>query len=148
MRPMLTGCAVAVALLLVPADLDATPTAALRTGRINVTATLVHIASRAVGARGRQSNASEQSWRITDRYGHHIGHWYMQCRWIVPRARLCYGEIQLPLGKLTVSGSSDTAFEGEFVVTGGTRRYRGAGGNMLFTAIGLRKSVLLITVTT
>lgn len=121
--------------------------ASTRTGRINVTATLTHASSREAGPAGRQSNASEQAWRITDQYGHRIGRMLLQCRWIVARARFCAGEIAMPLGKITVAGASPTAFEGEFAVTGGTGVYRGGGGVMLFTAIGLRKQVLLVTIT-
>lgn len=121
-------------------------TAPTRTGQINVTATLAYSTARALGPAGRQSDAIEQSWRINDRAGTRIGRMLVQCRWIRPRARLCSGEIAMPLGKLTFLGSSLTPFEGEYAVTGGTGAYRSAGGVMLFTAIGLRKTVLLITV--
>jgi len=117
------------------------------TGRINVTATLSHASSRESGPPGRQSNATEQTWRLTDSHGNTIGRMLLQCRWIVARARFCTGEIQMPRGKITVSGSSPTVFEGEFAVTGGTGAYRGGGGVMLFTAIGIRKQVLLLTIT-
>jgi hypothetical protein len=116
------------------------------TGQINVTATLIKATGRQVGKPGRQSNALEQSWRITDRNGTTIGRMLQQCRWITRNARLCSGELNLTRGKLTYLGSSPTAFEGEYAVTGGTGTYRSAGGVMLFTAIGLRKTVLLITV--
>lgn len=116
------------------------------TGRINVTATLVHNVGRRLGPRGRQSNALEQSWRITDSHGRHIGHELLACRWVVSNGRLCQGEITMPLGKITFAGSSPTSFQGEYAVTGGTGVYRGAGGNLLFVAIGLRKNVLLITI--
>lgn len=115
-------------------------------GQINVTATLAHANSRAVGVPGRQSNASELSWRVNDRNGTRIGVMIQQCRWITPRARLCQGELNLTRGKLTFLGSSPTPFEGEYAVTGGTGAYRSAGGVMLFNAIGLRKTVLHITV--
>jgi len=118
------------------------------TGRINVTATLAHASSREVGRPGTQSNASEQSWRVTDSHGRTIGRMLMQCRWITPRARLCQAEVELPRGKIVAVGSSTTPFEGEYAVTGGTGRYQGGGGVMTFTAIGLRKQILLITITT
>lgn len=117
-------------------------------GRINITATLTHGTARAVGAPGRASNASEQAWRLTDRYGRQIGRMLLQCRWILSRARFCNGEIALPRGKITVAGSSETTFDGEWAVTGGTGTYAAGGGVMLFTAIGLRKNVLLITIQT
>ena len=116
------------------------------TGRINVTATLAEAHGHADGVRGRQSDASYQSWRITDRSGTRIGRMLMRCRWVTARARMCDGELAMPLGKLTFLGASPTRFEGEYAVTGGTGAYRSAGGVMLWTAIGLRKSVLLITI--
>lgn len=120
--------------------------APIRKGQINVTATLAVSSTRAVGPPGRRGDPIEQSWRITDRNGRRIGRMLQQCRWVLTGARLCSGELALPLGKLTYAGSSPTPFEGEYAVTGGTGVYRSAGGVMLFTAIGLRKTVLFITV--
>lgn len=118
------------------------------TGRINMTATLTHLSSREVGRPGTQSNASEQAWRLNDRYGRRIGRMLMHCRWILPRARLCQVEIALPLGKIIAAGSSASPFDGEFAITGGTGRYRAAGGVMLFQAIGFKKQVLLLRIST
>lgn len=118
------------------------------TGRINVTGTLVYSAGIAAGSPGRGGDATTQAWRVSDKFGRRIGRWVVLCRWVLPRSRLCSGELSMPLGKLTVAGSSSTPFEGEYAVTGGTGSYRDAGGVMLFTATGLRKSVLLITITT
>lgn len=123
-------------------------TTVAETGRINVTATLTHKTVREAGPDGRQSNASEQAWRITDKFGTTVGRMLMTCRWVVARARLCSGEITMPRGKITFLGSSATQFEGEYAVTGGTRAYSSGGGVMLFTAIGLRKTILLVTITT
>ena len=115
-------------------------------GQINVTATLVKATGRQLGRPGRTSDAIDQTWRITERHGRPIGRMLQHCRWLTSAARLCYGELGLPRGKITFLGSSASRFEGEYAVTGGTGAYRSAGGVMLFTAIGLRKTVLLITV--
>lgn len=138
----------ALTILLLPAvrEVNAARAAPLATGRINVTATLAGQVSHALSPRGRRGNNVEQSWHITDSHGRHIGHMLLNCRWVLRQAMLCFGEITMPLGKIVVAGSSPTRFEGEYAVTGGTGVYRGAGGNMLFTAISLRKNVLLITV--
>ena len=116
------------------------------TGQINVTATLVKATGLRLGRPGRASDAIDQTWRITERHGRPIGVMLQHCRWTTSTARLCYGELALPRGKVTFLGSSPSRFEGEYAVTGGTGAYRSAGGVMLFTAIGLRKTVLLITV--
>lgn len=113
-------------------------------GPINVTLTLTHISSRAVGHPGRISNASEQAWRITSRSGHTIGRMLQQCRWILRHARLCQTEVTLPRGKIVAFGSSPTRFESEYAVTGGTGIYENAGGVMFINSIGLTKSVMLI----
>ena len=139
---------VAAALMIMFGRWDRGSAAPTAVGRINVTATLVKATARPVAPPGRRGNASEQAWRITDRHGTTIGRLLLQCRWITSRARLCYGTLRMPLGQITVSGSSSTSFEGVYAVTGGTGVYQGAGGDMQFFAVGLRKNVLLVTVTT
>jgi hypothetical protein len=47
-----------------------------------------------------------------------------------------------------VQGASPSSFVGEYAVTGGTGIYVSGGGSMRFSAIGERKSVLLVTITT
>jgi hypothetical protein len=116
------------------------------TGQINVTATLVKAHGVPIGRPGRQSDLILQSWRINDRVGTVIGRMVQQCRWVTRIARLCLGELALPRGKIMFQGSSPSRFDGEYAVTGGTGAYQSAGGVMLYTAIGLRKTVLLITV--
>lgn len=115
-------------------------------GRINVTATLVYSQYRYVRPPGRQSDAVEQSWEISDRYGHRIGRMLSLCRWLRPQARFCQNEIQMPQGKVVAAGSSLTPFDGSYAVTGGTGRYSEARGVMLFSAIGIRKTILLVTI--
>lgn len=121
-------------------------TAPTATGQINVTARIVKAHGRQLGPPGRVSDAIDQKWQVNDRYGRPIGQMLQQCRWITRLARLCSGELVMPLGKITYLGSSPSRLEGEYAVTGGTGAYRSAGGVMLFRAIGLRKTVLLITV--
>lgn len=140
----LIGLAVAVFSVGIVLRAQAAPTA---TGRINVTATLTSAVARELGRPGRRSNATEQAWRITNRYGKTVGRMLLGCRWIVPRARMCVAELQMPLGKIVAAGSSPTPFEGEYAVVGGTGVYRGGGGSMLFIATGLHKQVLLVTIT-
>ena len=117
-------------------------------GQINVTATLTHTSGAKLGPFGRAGDTQRQRWRLSDRFGRSIGRMYFSCTWVVSQARLCTVEIQMPQGKITAAGSSPTVFEGEYAVTGGTGRYRGGGGVMLYQAIGLRKSVLRVEVTT
>lgn len=135
-----------VAVVVIVVAVGVATSAPTATGQINVTATLTKATGRAVAPPGRQSNAVEQSWRITDRNGRAIGRMLQQCRWVTRNARVCQGELALPRGKVVFLGSSASPLEGQFAVTGGTGVYRSAGGVMLFTAIGLRKTVLLITV--
>ena len=125
---------------------DVTSTAA--TAPINVTATLATSRTVVLPPAGRRSDAILQSWRLNDRQGTRIGRMLLNCRWVLRRARFCTAELQMPLGKIQVQGSSPTRFSGEYAVVGGTGRYSSGGGNMRFTAIGARKSVLLVTITT
>lgn len=136
---------VLLALLIVP-NTGSAPSVALKRGEINVTGTLVHAGGRASGTRGRQSDGVEMAWRINDRFGRKLGRMLLTCRWVVARARLCVGEIKLPLGKITVAGSSPTAFSGEYAVTGGTDAYFGSGGEMYWETTGFRKAVLIISI--
>lgn len=133
-------------LLAVLAVLAVTETASA--AQINVTATLTASHIVALPPPGRSGDMQRQRWRLTDRYGRTIGRMYHTCAWVVVTARLCVAELQLPRGKVMAAGSSPTMFEGEYAVTGGTGLYRAGGGVMVFTAIGLRKQVLRVEVTT
>lgn len=117
-------------------------------GPINVTATLAHSHSRELGQPGRVTNSLQEQWRLADRYGRPVGEMLLACRWITARQRYCGGVIRMPLGDLTLQGSSPTRLSGLFAVTGGTEYYRAVRGQMRFTLIGLHKLVLYITVTT
>lgn len=147
-REQLTMLGVAVLLLAALAIGLAWPGRAAVPGVINVTATRTYSAYHYVPPHGRQSDSQEEAWRITNHDGHTVGRMIMRCRWVVRAARLCNGELLMPLGKITFNGSSPTAFEAEYAVTGGTDAYLGVGGVMRFTAIGQRKNALLVTVTT
>lgn len=52
----------------------------------------------------------------------------------------------MPLGKISVSGTSPTRDLGVYSVVGGTGRYVGAQGELTFRAIGFRKLVVSISV--
>ena len=135
-----------VVMLVMVSDKALTSTGA--TGQINVTATLSSSTIALLPPVGRRGDLHYQRWRLTDRFGRHIGRMYFSCAWVVVQARLCLVEIQMPQGKIVAAGSSPTILRGEFAVTGGTGRYRGGGGIMQFTAVGLGKQVLRVEVTT
>lgn len=117
-------------------------------GPINITAALSHSHSRGLGKPGRVQNSLQEQWLLSDRHGTRIGEMLLACRWVTERQRYCGGVLRLPLGDLTIQGSSPTRLEGLYAVTGGTRFYSGAGGQLGFVLVGLRKLVLYITVTT
>lgn len=121
--------------------------AGARVGPIVVTATLTNATARPLGPVGKQSDATEQKFRVNDRNGRPIGSLLLACRWVTTRARLCNGELRMPLGKITVAGSSFTPLDGQYAVTGGTGLYDNAGGAMEFTSIGRGKLVVLVTLT-
>jgi hypothetical protein len=50
----------------------------------------------------------------------------------------------MPLGNIAVLGASRTALLGQFSVVGGTGRYVGAAGAMMFHATGRNRYVLSI----
>ncbi len=145
---------VALLLIVTVAVARSAPKAAVRvTGEINVTGTLVYARALSGGSHGRVGDVSIQSWRVTDRFGRQIGRWVVQCRWVLPHSRFCAGEVTIaqrlgPPGKFTMAGTSVSPFAASYSVTGGTGPYDGAGGVMEFTATGLRKAILLVTITT
>jgi hypothetical protein len=117
-------------------------------GPITVTATLTRSSQATVPPRGLKGDTVLQSWRINGRQGATLGRMLLSCKWILERARYCTGQIEMPRGILGVAGSSPSRFAGTYVVTGGTGDYLGAGGSMRFTAVDIRKTVLLVTITT
>lgn len=119
-----------------------------RPANINVTATLLRGQTRELSPTGRLADHVEQAWRINDRKGRRIGRMLISCRWILTNARFCNADIELPRGQIIASGASPTRFQGEYAVTGGTGSYVGGSGTMQFTAIGIGKNILLISITT
>lgn len=134
--------ALAIAALILVAD-----AAAAATRPIEVYAVQSSRVDQAVGPPGRVANTSEQTWGVRSRHGRLIGRLAIECRWITSRIRLCHGEIRLPLGTLIVAGSSRTPFSGMLAVTGGTRLYRGAAGEVSFVATGRGRMTLNVALT-
>jgi hypothetical protein len=95
---------------------------------------------------GRTGDTERVVWSVRDRYGRTIGVGLFSCRWVLRTDRLCTGEIQMPLGKIAILGSSSTRELGVYSVVGGTGRYVGASGELAFRAIGIRKLVVSMTV--
>ena len=95
---------------------------------------------------GRTGDVERLVWSVRDRYGHTIGVGLFTCRWVLKQARLCSGDVVMPLGKISVLGSSPTRELGVWSVVGGTGRYVGARGELVFRAIGFRKLVVSMTV--
>lgn len=143
---LVLGVALAVVAVFV-AGAEARPSARLAVGPIQVTATLQSSSRRSVGRPGIRSDLVDQTWRLTDRHGTSIGRMLFGCRWVVSRSRLCVVEVTMPLGRIATQGSSLTPEFGEYAVVGGTGVYTGGGGTMMFTAIGARKLVVVITIT-
>lgn len=94
---------------------------------------------------GRSGDHESLVWSVRDRHGTTIGKVVLDCRWLGPQRRLCSGEMIMPLGKISVQGSSQTRDEGLFAVTGGVGRYANAGGSFGFTATGLSRMILVVT---
>jgi hypothetical protein len=94
---------------------------------------------------GRGGNVERVRWSLRDRHGNTLGSGLFSCRWHMKQERLCSGELRLPLGKLTVMGTSATRSVGLWAVTGGTGRYADAGGELSYQAIGFAKLAVRIT---
>lgn len=137
--------AVAVALLaavmFATASSPAAGTAA-SSSRIEVTARLMHANTAQLAPPGRAGDAVSQHWVIRDRYGADIGDLLIDCRWVTSGLRLCVAQASFPLGAIALLGASRTGFLGQLAVVGGTGRYAGAKGTMLFSAIGTGAYVL------
>lgn len=91
---------------------------------------------------GRAGDAEAARWIVRDRFGNAIGDLLIDCRWVTNGLRLCVGQLAMPLGAIAVLGASRTEFLGQLAVVGGTGRYVGADGTMLFRQTGLRDYVL------
>lgn len=122
---------------------SASGTQQAQTSTIQVTA-VTHRAVLVFPPSGRLGDAEQLHWSINDRFGHHIGHGKINCRWRFVQARLCNGVIKFPLGTVAVYGVSETRSLGEWAVLSGTGRYFGARGQLIFRAIGVQRLVLVI----
>lgn len=114
------------------------------TGKIEMIAVPARVQEE-VPPSGRAGNFERLRWSLRNRFGKTIGAGIFNCRWHMRQERLCSGEIKLPLGKLTVMGSSSTRTSGTWAVTGGTGRYAAAGGVLTYVAISFDKLAVTIT---
>lgn len=112
--------------------------------RIEVTARLQHANTIPLAPAGRAGDAYASLWIVRDRTGDAIGDMLLDCRWVTAGLRLCVGQVSMPLGAIAVLGASRTALLGQFAVAGGTGRYVGAKGTLLFNATGRNRYVLSI----
>ena len=137
---MTTWAAVALAIIVTPLALPASANAA----RIEVTAQVQQLNEVPLPPRGRGGDAESALWIVRDRYGQAIGDMLIDCRCVTAGLRLCVGQLALPLGTIAVVGASRTRFLGQLAVVGGTGRYVGADGTMLFKQTGTGRYVLSV----
>ena len=123
-------------LLVVAALACASTAAALPMERIEITAKVVRRTVVALPPLGREGDAESARWIVRDRHGNVIGDMLIDCRWVTAGLRLCVGQLEMPLGMVAVVGASRTRFLGQLAVVGGTGRYIGADGTLLFKATG------------
>ena len=112
--------------------------------QIEVTATVASRNTATLPPSGRSGDAHSERWIIRDRHGSVIGDMLVDCRWVTAGLRLCVGQLALPLGVIAVIGASRTRFIGQLSVVGGTGRYVGADGTLVFKEIGVRRYVLSV----
>lgn len=112
--------------------------------QIEITARLQHSNTARLLPTGRAGDATSSRWILRDRYAAVIGEMLIDCRWVTAGLRLCIGQVTLPLGALAFLGASRTKLLGQFGVVGGTGRYVGADGTLLFNAVGTNQYVLSI----
>lgn len=111
---------------------------------IEVTAKLQHVNRVTFPPKGRAGDAESEQWIVRDRHGAAIGDLLTNCRWVTDGLRLCVAQMSLPLGAIALIGASRTRFLGQLAVVGGTGRYIGADGTMLFKATGTGVYVLSV----
>lgn len=134
----------AVALALVAAAVGVSSANAAPVQNIEVTAKLAHLNRVAFSPKGRAGDAESEQWIVRDRHGNAIGDLLTNCRWVTAGLRLCVAQMSLPLGAIALVGASRTRFLGQLAVVGGTGRYIGADGTMLFKATGTGVYVLSV----
>lgn len=115
---------------------------------IEVTARVAHRSIAQLPPKGRGGDATAARWIVNDRIGSAIGDMLMDCRWVTAGLRLCVGQLSMPLGTLAVIGASRTRFLGQLAVVGGTGRYVGASGTLLFKATGTGRYVVSVNYNT
>ena len=113
--------------------------------RIEITAKVVRRTTVPLPPKGREGDAETARWLVRDRAGDVIGDMLIDCRWVTSGLRLCVGQLAMPLGAIAVVGASRTRFLGALAVVGGTGRYIGADGMLLFKATGTGRYVLSIS---
>lgn len=118
--------------------------AAVSAAQIEITARSQHTTVAVLPPAGRAGDAESSHWIVWDRYARPIGEMLIDCRWVTSGLRLCVGQLSLPLGAIAVLGASRTRFLGQLSVVGGTGRYVGADGTLLFKATGTGRYVLSI----
>lgn len=114
-------------------------------GMIRVTAVPTRVKEQHDPA-GRKGDTEWIHWSLRDRFGRTVGRGVFECGWHGKFDRLCYGELRFPSGTLTVSGASETRSLGTWAVTGGTRGYRGAKGELRFVATSLDRLTITISI--
>ena len=139
---MSIGAAVALTMT-VAAVLAANANAA----QIEVTAQVQIANVRHLPPAGRSGNEETTVMVVRDRRTRAIGELRIGCRWVTAELRLCTGRLTLPLGVLSVVGASRTRYVGKMTIAGGSGRYRGARGQMLFVLVGRARYVLSINYT-
>jgi hypothetical protein len=115
--------------------------------QIEVTAEVQRSIVRSLPPAGRSGNEETSVLVVRDRSSRAIGELRLGCRWVTNWLRLCTGRLTLPLGIITVVGASRTRYVGTMEVVGGSGRYRGARGKMMFALVGSDKYVLSINYT-
>jgi hypothetical protein len=122
----------------------ASPAAGATPQRIEVTARVATVHHLAFPPVGRGGDAESALLVVHDRFGSTIGDLAIDCRWVTRNLRLCVAQMSMPLGAIALLGASRTRFIGQFSVVGGTGRYVGAAGTLLFREIGTSAYVLSI----
>lgn len=112
--------------------------------RIEVVASTQHMTRIAFFPKGRGGDVAFGRLIIRSRHGRVIGDLLLDCRWVTATLRFCVAQLGLPLGSLALIGASRTRFLGQFAVVGGTGRYKGADGALLFRQIDSGKYVLSV----
>jgi hypothetical protein len=131
-----------VVLVMLVAALVSVPSAFA--AQIEVTARAQRTSVVSLPPAGRTGDAESSHLIVRDRYGQAIGDMLIDCRWVTHGLRLCVGQLSLPLGAIAVVGASRTRFLGQLAVVGGTGRYVGADGTLLFKQTGTGRYVLSI----